>query len=332
MRFRILLSLVLPVLVLPGFKNSTVLEQSGANPAPAPGPYKVVGYLEVNRPDLPAALSNIDFRSLSHLNLAFVNPDSTGAFADRPAVRQIVASAHAAGVKVLMSIGGGEIPRYFAGLLSDDKRPALVRSIATLVDQYRLDGIDVDLEGSAIDQHYTQFVTELASITGPRGKLLTAAVATPYGANTPDAALAKFDFVNIMSYDKTGPWRPADPGPHAPYDMAVSDLVYWGTTRSLPKSKMTLGLPFYGYGFGPGNSVSDMNFSQIAAAYPAAVNEDQVGLPNGGTMYYNGIATIRKKTALAMQQADGVMIWELTQDAPAPNSLLKNIRDVLSSE
>ena len=54
-----------------------------------------------------------------------------------------------------------------------------------------------------------------------------------------------------MSYDRTGPWRPEKPGPHAAYEHAVEDLEYFGVVRKRPKDKMTLGLPFYGYGYGP---------------------------------------------------------------------------------
>lgn len=324
--FKGLLFFILTLLLLPSAQKDALVAQSPAET------FKVVGYLMVNRPGLPASLSGFNFKNLTHLNLAFINPDSTGAFPDKPVIGQIVQLAHAAGVKVLMSMGGGGIPAYFTGFLTDPKRPGFVQSIAATLDKYQLDGIDVDLEGKAIDQHYAQFVSDLSVVTTAKKKLLTAAVATPYGANTPDAALAKFDFINVMSYDKTGPWRPANPGQHAPYDMALSDLAYWGTTRSIPRSKMTLGLPFYGYGFGANNLVSGMNFSQIVAAYPTAVFDDQVGLPDGETMYYNGITTIRKKTALAMQQASGIMIWEISQDAPDPNSLLKNINDVLAGK
>jgi GH18 family chitinase len=325
--YKWLLLFSLIVGVFPAYKEKNVMVQAAPHSS-----FKVIGYLPVGRRDLSGFLSNFDFSRITHLNLAFINPDSSGVFADIPVIPQVVRLAHRAGVKVLMSMGGGGIPVYFTGFLTDDKRAAFVQSIAATLDKYQLDGVDVDLEGNAIDQHYARFVSDLSSMVKARKKLLTAAVATPYGADTPDAALEKFDFINIMSYDKTGPWRPSNPGPHAPYDSAVSDLVYWGKTRSIPKSKMTLGLPFYGYGFGPGNMTSDMNFSTIAATYPAAVNDDQVALPDGETMYYNGITTIRKKTALAMQETSGIMIWELLQDAQGPVSLLKNIHEVLDGK
>jgi len=42
-------------------------------------------------------------------------------------------------------------------------------------------------------------------------------------------------------------------------------------------------------------------------------------------MYYNGIATIKRKTDLAKEKASGIMIWQLSGDALADKSLLKVI-------
>jgi hypothetical protein len=60
---------------------------------------------------------------------------------------------------------------------------------------------------------------------------------------------------------------------------------------------------------------------------PEASKFDQIS----DTIYYNGPNTIRKKTKLAMEKTSGVMIWELTQDAPGNNSLLKVINQAVDS-
>ena len=40
-------------------------------------------------------------------------------------------------------------------------------------------------------------------------KLLTAALSQGYGGgNVPNSVFERFDFVNIMAYDGTGPWNP----------------------------------------------------------------------------------------------------------------------------
>jgi hypothetical protein len=61
------------------------------------------------------------------------------------------------------------------------------------------------------------------------------------------------------------------------------------------------------------------------AQYPGAENLDQVG----NTIYYNGIPTIKQKTTFAVQNAGGVMIWELSQDATGAKSLLTAVDQVV---
>jgi GH18 family chitinase len=136
-----------------------------------------------------------------------------------------------------------------------------------------------------------------------------------------------------MSYDQTGPWRPENPGDHSPYAMAVEDLNYWHNERSIPKKKLVLGLPFYGYGFGPIDSpVISMDYQQIISLFPGSQLSDTLNLPGNVVMYFNNITTIKKKTKLAMENAGGVMIWHLLGDAKGENSLLNSIKEVIDSE
>lgn len=132
-----------------------------------------------------------------------------------------------------------------------------------------------------------------------------------------------------MSYDHTGPWRPEKPGQHSSYDDAVKDLDYFGTNRGIPAEKMTLGVPFYGYGFGPEltSKAKSMNYRQIVETYPGTEMLDEKPIEDGKIMYFNGMPTITKKTELAMQKAGGIMIWQLGGDAKGKKSLLKVIND-----
>ncbi|MGY4537111.1 chitinase [Mucilaginibacter sp. UYNi724] len=286
--------------------------------------FRVVGYLrEYNVVDGRAI--QFDFSKITHLNIAFINPDDKGAFSTLSGLKELVTAAHAKNVKVLASIGGGLAPEYYSTLIADKgSRAKLVGSLASLTDQYNLDGIDVDLEGHFVDANYETFVVELKALLKPKGKLLTTAIATVYATQYTNKALAQFDFINIMSYDKTGPWKPEKPGQHSPYAMAVDDLAYWGGTRGIAKEKLSLGLPFYGYGFGSGVP-EDMAFSDIIKKYPGSENKDEVTVPAGGTIYYNGLPTIKSKTTLALQKAGGVMVWQLLQDDAGTNSLLNTI-------
>ncbi len=65
----------------------------------------------------------------------------------------------------------------------------------------------------------------------PVGKFIiaiTAAVAIYYKEKMTDKVLAAYDFVNVMAYDRTGPWRPDRPGPHSTFTHGVEDIRYFG--------------------------------------------------------------------------------------------------------
>jgi len=319
---------ILLVTVLTGSKtvNAQAIGQEAVNKKPK---FRVVGYLTVHSIESGAGAS-FDFSRINYLNIAFINPDAEAKFTVTPALANVITASHAKNTKVLMSIGGGSAPAYYSSLLSDTLRGVFINNLVKLVADNNLDGVDVDLEGERIDSNYEAFVTGLSAALKLKNKLLTSAVATAYMSRYTDKALAVYDFINIMSYDKTGPWRPTNPGQHAPYDMAVSDLDYWTNTRGIPKEKLGLGVPFYGYGFGTG-APADINFRDLAAQYPGSENADEVTVTGGGIIYYNGIPTIKNKTILALKNAGGVMIWQLMGDDFGSKSLLNVINTTINS-
>lgn len=295
--------------------------------------FKVVGYIRATG-DIVSDLQKVDLGKVTHLNIAFINPDTTGIFRAFPALDTVVSMAHARKVKVLMSCGGGSRHVYYAKLLSDAWRQTVVDRFIAFVDRYQLDGIDVDIEGDDIDSNYENFVVALKAPLRSRGKLLTAALAYYTRNRISDKALQQFDFINMMAYDKTGPWRLTDPTQHAPVSYAVDHLDYWSHERKVPKEELVVGLPFYGYGFGPlpdtNNIFRSMSYRDIVARFPGAEKHDEMHFPgNGGTIYYNGKPTIRDKTALALQRGGGVMIWHLLGDSTGTYSLLNVIHETV---
>jgi len=293
--------------------------------------YKVVGYYSL-RAAMNADLKTVPFNRLTHINLSFLNPDTLGNFnQDLSGLVPFIKAAHRHGVKVLPSIAGGGKHEYYHSLLKDDKRAKFINDLLLITLKYDFDGIDVDIEGSDIDENYENFVVGLASVLKPHKKLVTSAIAIFYKDQLSDRALAQYDFVNLMSYDHTGPWTPSKPGPHSTYEHAVADMDYFLTERNIPKEKMVLGVGFYGYGFGPelNSPATSMNYGQIVKAFPGSENSDQLTMPDGKIMYYNGAETIRKKALLAKEKASGIMIWQILGDAPGDKSLLKVINDTL---
>ena len=295
----------------------------------------VVAYVP-NWNDLAAFAETIDYAKVTHLNVAFENPtDDAGNLSFNPADAVLLKKAHDKGVKVLVSIGGGSastdpalLKRTFA-LIAPANRTGFVRTLADYVVRHGFDGIDVDLEGPAINDDYGPFVQELGAALNRRDKLLSAALSKGYGGDkVPDDALQAFDFVNVMAYDATGPWAPDRPGQHASMEYAKENVAYW-LAHGLPKSKTVLGVPFYGYAFGADFRTRDWPYREILAAHPDAATKDEVG----STIWYNGASTIRAKAEYIVKEGfAGAMIWSLDSDAPGKESLLTVLNAALNSK
>jgi chitinase len=310
--------------LLLGFLVSPLQSQSKSE-------FRIVGYYYLH--DLMSNPNKIPFKlnRLTHINLAFLAPDSSGKFnQDLSTIKPFIRRAHKDNVKVLFSIGGGESNPYYRTLLLDDRRPLLIRNLLSIVLEYNLDGIDVDIENSDLNDNYEAFVVELASALRLHQKLITAAVQfVPESVNRySDKALEQFDFINIMSYDHI--YR--KPAVHSSIANSIADIEIYATGRRIPKEKLTLGVPFYGYLYGPDITGRpyrpSMNYKDIVSEYPHAATTDSViNMEGGNSVFYNGIPTIKQKTTLAKEKTSGIMIWQLGGDANGSKSLLKAIYD-----
>jgi hypothetical protein len=290
---------------------------------------KVVGYMYTT-----GNPNQVDWTMITHLNIAFENPDAAGNLSYGSNNDTYVQKAHQNGVKILVSICGGGMSnddvmraRYFS-LISDANRAAFVGKIVQYLSDHDFDGIDLDLEGPAINADYNKFVADLKAAL-PEGKLLTAALShVNNGDLVSSEAVQTFDFLNIMAYDQTGPWNPGSPGQHSSFDFATTSLSWWITNKGLAKEKAILGVPFYGYGFGDDFN-EGISYAQILSRFGAGAEARDV---SGSTIYYNGIPTIRQKAAYVVDESyGGIMIWQLAQDLPTTNnkSLLRNIHEVI---
>lgn len=280
---------------------------------------RISGYLLDNF----SAANEVLLSQITDLNLAFINPDTAGVFHPANGLRSVIEKAHFKEVRVYLSIGGAAAPAHLKTLLANN-RTLVINNLIDFVEEYNFDGVDVDLEGDFIDENYPHFVTELADALTRSSKKITAALATWNGNSIHDSTLRRFDYINVMAYDKTGPWDPLNAGPHAPFEMAVDDVTYFMNSRSIDSRKILLGVPFYGYQFG--TNVSSLTYEEIVRAYPEAETKDFVTTANNSTIYYNGIPTIERKVQYAKtSRLAGIMIWELQQDASGNKSLLNTI-------
>lgn len=311
-----LLRCFLVVLLLAG--RQVVQSQTGA---PRP---RILGYL-LPKEGWTKAIQQTNLDLLTDLNLAFFNPDTDGRFSADPQLAQVIRLAHAKGLRVYLSIGGGEAPESLKNRVAGAAQNGLIDSLVAFAVANAFDGIDVDLENDLINEHYAPFVANLAASCKHSRLLMTAALASWNADQIADSTLRLYDYINIMSYDKTGPWKPENAGPHSPFQMVVNDFKYFTEQRGIPASRLLIGLPFYGYGFG-GRGQSSYAYKELLDLYPGAENRDMVPLHGGQQVYYNGLPTIRQKVAFALDHgAGGLMIWELQQDTRDQQSLLRAI-------
>ena len=258
----------------------------------------------------------IHYERLTHLNLAFLNPDSQGNLSiGGEDINPIVAQARSVNpdIHVYISLAGGGLTTEWAAaydqLMQPANRTGFVHSLIQYVETHHLDGIDVDLEWSHVNNLYSPFVIELADSLHAKGLLMTAAwPATHRYPDISNQALNEFDWVNLMAYDLTGPWAPSNPGQHSPYSFAQQGISYW-LGQGLTPERMVLGVPFYGRSWEGGDTGNAFTYSAIVSEDTSYAFLDQVG-----QRFYNGIPTIRAKTELAQMETSGIMIWEIGQD------------------
>jgi|TARA_B110000003_G_scaffold59740_1_gene59848 GH18 family chitinase len=286
---------------------------------------RVVGYLPSYRFE---SNEKIDYCKLTHLNLAFANPGSNGKLIINDFSGVVVRARNENNnIKIYISIGGGYLTDEQALIWSNsidikDNRPIIINEIVSFVVDNSLDGVDVDLEWQYVTSGYSNFVIELKSALSAKGKGMTAALpGTTKFDNITQEALQTFDFINIMAYDFTGPWNPTASGQHSSYNNAVESINFWKNT-GISQSKLTLGVPFYGYDFSNSSNVTSFTFGQMVST-----NNSYSEIDNVGMKFYNGRPTIKSKVKLASEQVSGIMIWELGQDSFSDYSLLKTIHE-----
>ncbi|MFD7659339.1 glycosyl hydrolase family 18 protein [Actinosynnema sp. NPDC059797] len=288
--------------------------------AALPAGFKSVGYL----PSWAGSVNAVQYTKLTHVNYSFALPNANGtlqAVPDPGKLTSLVALAHANGVKVSLAIGGwndGDDSAFEALAATANSRTTFVNSVVNVINQYGLDGVDIDWEypdPGASATNFTTLMGQLSTAMRSRGKLLTAAVVSGGGTaeGVQTAVFGHVDWLNIMAYDGGSP--------HANYDWSIASANYW-KGRGLPAAKTVLGVPFY-------SRPNYYTYAQLVALDPANANRDCTTV-NGAQQCYNGLPTIRRKTQWARANAGGIMNWELSQDTTGSTSLLNAIHETAS--
>lgn len=322
-------------------KKSSVAPATNVIAPPAPFGFYVVGYFPSYRS--VSAVSDARFKMCNVVCYAFATLGASGTLTlGAPSVlTDLAAKAHQNGTKVFISLNGAHAD-WKAMAATAMGRNTYIRQVMNIVRNYDLQGVDVDWEfpttSDGTDTTYTALMKELSDSCHLNSKYyLTAAIVTgKYAGGYRDAIKAELwtgdyvDFFNIMAYDDfltTAPYRQ-----HSSYELAVTSLNYWLNTRGMPASKAVLGLPAYGRSSGLPQSPTILIYKDILAQNGSPLSDSAVvsrpGYANY-TIYYNGQPTIQKKTLLAKERANGVMMWEMGQDVNGDSSLLKAACDAI---
>lgn len=309
--------------------------------APPAFGFYIVGYFPYYQ--ALADVPDVKFRMCNVVNYAFFAVNSTGTLTvQNPGlVPQVVSKAKANGAKVMVSINDEAAGNFKKMAATAAGRTQFIKDVMLKVRTYGFDGVDIDWEypttSDGSDITFTALMKELSDSLHRGARYYLTAAITPgkYAGGARDAIRAEIfpyvDFFNIMAYDDFS----TDPNQlyrhHSDYNLALTSLNYWVNTRGMPASKAVLGFP--GYGRPSGISGNTMAYRNILARGGSASSDSafvtSTNFPQGYKVYYNGQPTVKRKTMLAKQQANGVMLWEMWHDTPDATSLLKAVNDTL---
>lgn len=206
----------------------------------------------------PYGAAQIPYRKLTHINHAGVSFDASGTLTvpDGFIEPELNNSAHAAGVKVLLLLGGDSV-----GLEASGAMQTLVDNIAAFEKQYAYDGVDFDWEYPETSGDRAFLVKLMAKLRLSNPSYVLSIDAAPWGGYGYDLKHLQhsLDYVNVMMYDCAGPWTAHgqlnspiywDPHNPAPYECQPGGSVNDTATiflKEMPGSQINMGTPFYGY-------------------------------------------------------------------------------------
>ena len=249
---------------------------------------RIVGYVTSWGKTLP------DPKLLTNINYAFghVTDSFDGVRIDNPSrLKSVVAlKKKNRNLQVQLSVGGWGSGNFSEMAADPAKRKAFAADCKRVVDEYGLDGIDVDWEypGSSASgisssprdkANYQLLMEDLRAALGKEALLTFASPAT-VGFYELKPLMPYVDFVNVMAYDLNRP-----PYHHSSLfrsklsgDMTADEGIRAHVSGGVPAEKLVLGVPFYGHG--------DKNL------YPDFVDYNKLALKDGLKEMYDEEACV----------------------------------------
>ena len=237
------------------------------------------------------AAQDIDYSAVTHIVHFSIVPNgdgslnSSGNSITAGNSSELLSRAHAAGKKVLISVGGWGSDVGFRGATGTVTRALFVTNLINFVTSRGYDGIDIDWEvlQSSDAAQFTAFITALRTALNaisPR-PLLTAA--TAWQLSIFAQVHSQFDQINIMTYDLSGAWPGWVTWHNAPvYDggyrfpgvgtlvPSVNGTVDAFIGAGIPANKLGIGIDFYGYVWSGGSGTSTGGVTEPRQSWTSA--------------------------------------------------------------
>jgi chitinase len=268
-------------------------------------------------------------RKLTRINYAFANIQDGRIVAvnpvDAPNLAALVAlKKENPSLQILVSVGGWLWSGNFSdAVLTPESRSRFIDSVVAFVEQYNLDGLDIDWEypsqigaGNRFRPedkvNYTLVLAELRErfnreqrkLGRPLLLTIAAGASQEFLEHTEMRRVARsVDTVNLMAYDYYEPGSEAITGNHAPLYTDPADPKHVSADTSVrefeqagvPARKLILGVPFYGHVWG-NVAATDHGLFQTGSPVPNAFAPYRAivatMLDQGFTRYWDASASV----------------------------------------
>jgi chitinase len=220
-----------------------------------------MGYYASWAPD-QYPISEIEWSGLTHVAMAFYLPGQDGSMTlaggNAKLATDLIAAAHAHGVKAIASIGGSDSQAGFKQATASGTVATFAANLVSLLTTTGYDGIDIDWE--PMDKADEPAVIDIANRIrkAQPGALLTIPIGeinVNLGADLSGfaAIAAAYDQLNIMSYGQAGAWQgwkswhsSALYQTDSATPTSIDSTVKLYLAASVPASKLGIGIGFYG--------------------------------------------------------------------------------------
>jgi chitinase len=271
---------------------------------------------------------------LTHINYAFAHVTNSfdGVRIDNEdRLREIVKlKERAPDLKILLSIGGWGSGRFSEMAADESNRASFARDCKRVVEQFGLDGIDLDWEyptSSAANISSSPMDTENFTLLC---RMIRAEIGNDQLLTFASAANAKYvdfkaveplvDFINIMTYDINQP-----PLHHAGLfrsdmtgNLSCEEAVVLHHQAGVPMNRLVFGVPFYGKGMSgrEGHRRNLMNREDLTEMWDDIAKAPYMIDASGQivTNHENPRSVAEKCKYLLANGMRGAMYWEYSHD------------------